>query len=415
MTSLMGALSKGFSSKQVIDFLLSKFPEHKEKIQGALSAGFTTDQILQFLDQKRERKQPNRTNEPLTEFSKTRQADIAQSSAINQAALGAGALAVGSLFAPMAAGAIQRALPNSLKEMTPALTAGFQQQAIPAQPLQPPVNQVLPNIPQAAQSIQPQQITANVGQILTKHASKDQVDKLLASGNGPKEVSAFLQKFYPKIKGDIEKEAGQSLEKVVEEYSKSAPKETEIEKPKIEKASIAATPQGVGSVVEMRNGKALVDIDGKKHQVNEDQLEKSPIPEKDLADLHDELIAGIEADTGEDVSRMVQWAGYNPETNTLKFLPHTGDLYTYDDISEEDAKLLRDVLSTRKTSGSNFIGAWKAGSKSPIGAALSKLIKKLQTERGGKGKEYSEKHGTIYSAYEPAIEAKKRKKKTYER
>ena len=117
----------------------------------------------------------------------------------------------------------------------------------------------------------------------------------------------------------------------------------------------------------------------------------------------------MEKETGEDVSRMVQWAGYNPETNTLQFLPHSGKLYKYGDISPEDAALLTDILSTRKTTGANFIGAWKAGSKSPIGAALSKLIRKLQSERGGKGKEYEETHEPIYSAYEPAIEAKKEK------
>ena len=108
---------------------------------------------------------------------------------------------------------------------------------------------------------------------------------------------------------------------------------------------------------------------------------------------------------------MVQWAGYNPETNTLQFLPHTGKLYKYANISPEDAALLTDILSVRKTSGANFIGAWKKDSKSPIGAALSKLIRKLQSERGGKGNEYEETHEPIYSAYEPAIQAKKNKKK----
>jgi len=181
---------------------------------------------------------------------------------------------------------------------------------------------------------------------------------------------------------------------------------------KIEKNSTVIAPQGVGEVKAIRNGKALIEVDGKRHEVDESELESSPIPEKDLGELYDDLIKGIEGETKEDVSRMVQWAGYNPDSNTLQFLPHTGDMYTYDDISEEDAALLRDVLSVRKTSGSNFIGAWKKDSKSPIGAALSKLIKKLQSERGGKGNEYSAKHGTIYSAYEPAIQAKKKKKKT---
>jgi hypothetical protein len=197
--------------------------------------------------------------------------------------------------------------------------------------------------------------------------------------------------------------------KLVEQLKAEGLKQEEV-KP-IVKNETVASPHGVGEVKEIRNGQAIVEVDGKLHKVKEDELESSPLPEKDLADLYDELIQGIESETGEDVSRMVQWAGYNPETNTLQFLPHTGKLYKYADISPEDAALLRDILSTRKTSGENFIGAWKAGSKSPIGAALSKLIRKLQSERGGKGNEYEETHEPIYSAYEPAIQAKKKKKK----
>lgn len=205
-----------------------------------------------------------------------------------------------------------------------------------------------------------------------------------------------------------------ALREASSEYDneKLSPKSKEESQPiKIEKKSLVSSPNGIGEVKEIRNGKALIDVDGKIHKVKEEDLEASPLPEKDLADLYDDLISGIEGETGEDVSRMVQWAGYNPDTNQLQFLPHTGKLYTYGDISEEDAELLRNILSVRKTTGSNFIGAWKASSKSPIGAALSKLIRKLQSERGGKGQEYEASYEPIYSAYEPAIEAKKRKKK----
>ena len=189
------------------------------------------------------------------------------------------------------------------------------------------------------------------------------------------------------------------------------PEVEEKKSPKIEKNTLVSSPNGVGSVKEIRNGQAIIDVDGKLHKVKEEELETSPLPEKELSELFDDLVSGIEKETGEDVSRMVQWAGYNPETNTLQFLPHTGKLYKYGNISPEDAALLTDILSVRKTSGSNFIGAWKKDSKSPIGAALSKLIRKLQSERGGKGNEYEETHEPIYSAYEPAINAKKKKKK----
>ena len=146
----------------------------------------------------------------------------------------------------------------------------------------------------------------------------------------------------------------------------------------------------------------------KLHKVKAEDLAQSPLLEKDLAELHNDLISGIEKETGEETSRNVHWAAYDPETNSLLYVPYLGSGYLYDEIPEEDVKLLTNFLSTRKTTGKNFIGAWGAGTKSPIGAAMSALIKRLQSERGGKGKEYSRKFQTVYNAYEPAQKAAKK-------
>ena len=259
------------------------------------------------------------------------------------------------------------------------------------------------------------EVISNPKEYLEKHGILDRVKSLLKTGNTPEGVAAAIgmkrsgeTKIDPELLKNIEAFASMPEEKTNKKFV-NTPIGQLLEIPKT--GSTVASPHGVGEVKALRNGKAIVEIDGKKHQVDEDELEASPLPEKELDELYDDLLKGIESETGEDVSRMVQWAGYNPETNTLQFLPHTGKLYKYSDISPEDAALLRDILSVRKTSGENFIGAWKAGSKSPIGAALSKLIRKLQSERGGKGNEYEETHEPIYSAYEPAIQAKKKKKK----
>lgn len=180
------------------------------------------------------------------------------------------------------------------------------------------------------------------------------------------------------------------------------------ETPKIEKGSTVAAPQGIGEIKEIRNGKAIVEVDGKKHQVNEDELIQSPIREKDLADLYDDLINGIEKTTGKQVSRNVDWAGYDPNTNELAYKPHGSDkLYAYEDIDPEDVEILTNLLTQRKSTGENFIGAWQAGTESPIGAAMYQLIKKLQASRGGKGSEYKNKFETIYDALEPAKKAAK--------
>jgi hypothetical protein len=446
------ALSSGFTSKQVIDFILKQFPEHSGKIKKALASGFTVDQILNYFG-----KEKGKSNQSgaLTEHENTREADIQKRQKVNQGALGAAALAGTSIVAPLAAGAVQqslsRALPPILNKLAPQIPSaigsslsgqgmqpGQQQQQQP--PIenpqsylsqQPPVNQVTPNITQPAQPVQPE-VISNPKEFLEKLGVREVVDDHLKRGTSPEGITALLGANLEK-KGKVKGKIDPELLKNIEEYAKQAPITNELpisnesvenkfenadipqnqEKisPKIEKSSIVSAPQGIGEVKEIRNGKALIDIDGKLHKVDESELEESPIPEKDLAELHDDLLRGIESETGEDVSRMVQWAGYNPETNTLQFLPHTGKLYKYANISPEDAALLTDILSVRKTSGSNFIGAWKKDSKSPIGAALSKLIRKLQSERGGKGNEYEETHEPIYSAYEPAIEFKKQKKK----
>ncbi len=178
----------------------------------------------------------------------------------------------------------------------------------------------------------------------------------------------------------------------------------------IEKKSLVSSPQGIGEVREIRNGKALVEVDGKLHKIDSDELEQSPLPEKELADLYDELVGGIEKETGQEVSRNVEWAGYDPKTNELLYKPHgSNKVYAYADIPEEAAETLTSFLTQRKSTGENFIGAWKKGSSSPIGAAMYQLIKKLQDERGGKGNEYKNRFETLYDALEPAKEAAKKR------
>lgn len=178
-----------------------------------------------------------------------------------------------------------------------------------------------------------------------------------------------------------------------------------------EKANkLVALPDGtIGEIGNIRQGIAEVNTEAGLKRRKLGELIESPLPEKDLADLHDELLKGIESKTGEEISRMVSFAGYDPKTNELAFLPHMGALYVYDNISPEDAKQLTSILSKRKTSGENFMGAWTKDTKSPIGAEMSKLIQKLQKERGGKGSEYKGKYEKIYDAIEPAkVEAKEK-------
>lgn len=465
------ALSSGYTSKQVIDFLLRKFPQHSEKIKSAMAAGFTVEQVLKYIGGGRKAL----TEEPIeatTEHQQTRKTDIQRRENVNKSALAAGGAAFSPLIASGAQAALSRALPQSLQKLMPgiqnAIASSSLDQGMPSSPQfqgqpqtqtlemplssqQPPIN--APNIAQTSGLQQPEGKNIDVGELLNKRGLLKHVEALAKEKRDPKEIAGILYSKYPNEMKDFQKEAGENMEDAIADFmgqQQNMPKNAEnlgispesvennpenkqindllpksnesveeiIEpvkkeeiKPKIEKKSIVSTPEGVGEVREIRGDKALVEVDGKIHKVDVEDLEESPLPEKDLADLYDDLLRGIESETGEDVSRMVQWAGYNPKNNTLTFLPYTGKLYKYGNISKEDVELLTDILSTRKTTGENFIGIWKKDSKSPIGAALSTLIKRLQAERGGKGNEYEETHEPIYSAHEPAILAKKNKKK----
>lgn len=451
MNPILQGLQEGYGEEEILSFLTKAIPQLGNSIKKATRSGYKTSQILGFLSKNFD-----------TESTKNK--SESQIHAINRRAdserakygLKAASIAVAAPLAANAArSALSRALPQSLSPVSGSLiqasNTGNSQPTVPQQtstsPIEtPPTGRQLSNISQ-----QPPLSNVNaesISQPLNIQQDKEKsniVDKLWLNFEKGRdkgfdfESDAFLKvaksmKSTGEIRSkedfehffnlfDAKKNEGKDLPTALKEASaeydnqKLSPteqlttNEKPVEQPKIEKNSVVSSPNGVGEVKEIRNGKALIEVDGKLHKVKEEDLESSPMPEKDLADLYDDLISGMEKETGEDVSRMVQWAGYNPDTNTLQFLPHSGNLYKYGNISKEDAELLTDILSTRKTTGANFIGAWKAGSKSPIGAALSKLIRKLQSERGGKGQEYEETHEPIYSAYEPAIEAKKRKKK----
>lgn len=179
------------------------------------------------------------------------------------------------------------------------------------------------------------------------------------------------------------------------------------------KNELVSTPNGtIGNIESVRDKEALVkDENGKLHKVKVDDLISSPLPEKDMSELYDDLIKGIEKHTGQDVSRHVSLAGYDPKFNQLAYHPHGGGIYIFGNISEEDKKELTSLLHQRKSTGENFIGGWEEGTTSPIGAAMSKLIKKLTKEHGGKGKEYLQKFETFYNYLEPAIKLAKQKKK----
>jgi len=302
---------------------------------------------------------------------------------------------------------------------------------------QPQPTPQAPLVPSATAPIANPTATPTKSAPLPKEFHKMAKD-MLDTGNDPETIAGAFKKFYPEKVKKYEEATGQPIDGAVQDFaSQNMPEKpqekalpvsspimeeglqavekttTPIAEPtttpiKKEKGSTVALPNGdIGEITHIRQGIATVNANGKEFRRKVEELIEPPMEQKDLAELYKDLVSGIEEKTGEEVSRMVNWAGYDPKTNELAFVPHLGALYVYDNISPEDAAELTSILSTRKSTGENFIGAWKQGSKSPIGAAMYKLIQKLQKERGGKGSEYKGKYEKIYDAFElPKIEAK---------
>lgn len=123
MTAIItNALKKGFTNKQIIDFLIKKFPESGDKIKSALASGFTINQVLGFLTGGK-KALAQMENEPLsevnTEHAKTREADFQTRNTTEKGVMTAAALAGGALASPMAANALSRALPATLQGLIP--------------------------------------------------------------------------------------------------------------------------------------------------------------------------------------------------------------------------------------------------------------------------------------------------------
>jgi hypothetical protein len=119
ISQITKALSSGFTSRQIIDFIIKKFPEHSDKIKSALATGFTVEQVIKFLDKgKRALNEPSES-QGTTEFEQTRGTDIRRRENVNKGAMAAGALALGPLASQAAGAALSRAVPHALQSLIP--------------------------------------------------------------------------------------------------------------------------------------------------------------------------------------------------------------------------------------------------------------------------------------------------------
>lgn len=471
MNQIFSALESGFTPDRILKYIKKIDPDLAIKVNTAMQGGHSIEQILSFISKNGSKISkafvPSKQGNIYQEARKSVHPALKNAGAFAGTALagsaGAYALtrsipqAAQQLIPEVAEAAAGKtpippapSIPQVAKSNLPSTPPQFAKQAgqeliesnrkaeigreliasrnVQPQPIQPQASQQPPS-----PSPIPQQTVAPL-----PHPLQKQVSAMLDAGNDVDSIAGALQSTQPRIVKEYEKATGQPIAEAVQNFaSQNMPEKpqekalpfsspimeeglqaiekttTPIAEPttipiKKEKGSTVALPNGdIGEIVDIRQGIATVNANGKEFRRKVEELIEPPMEQKDLAELYKDLVSGIEEKTGEEVSRMVNWAGYDPKTNELAFVPHLGALYVYDNISPEDAAELTSILSTRKSTGENFIGAWKQGSKSPIGAAMYKLIQKLQKERGGKGSEYKGKYEKIYDAFElPKIEVK---------
>lgn len=469
------AFAQGFSAKEVIKWLTANNKKIGGSIKEALKQGYTEDQIGEYLSQQSRGVPYGQRQSLLQGMSAKEQGDIAQrqkpkagkfiENALEtggKAALGAGMAYATGRIAPQALGMIAKHVPQLapfLGQMggnnPPGAPAGAPPVGITSQtpiaggpspqiPQQAGASQQPPQIPQQAPipTAIPPQVSAG---LLDQMGMTERLDTMISAGNDPASIAKAMsimmtpgqQKW---LAQQVKEGKAKPIEEMIADYASLKPAqqaeqpqqslpqaeslqaqqkepllkpqiEEEPEKP-ISKGSFAASGDGeMGKVKEIRGDKALIEVDGKIKQVKADELISSPIPEKQLGDLYEDLVNRIPES---ERSAMINVAGYDPNYNELIFMPHDGALYVYKDIPEEFAKLLQGAMFNAKTTGKNFYGSWAEGEASR-GAGLSVLIKDLQKLYGGKGKEYVRKYEKIYDLMAlPKAEIKEKEKRERE-
>lgn len=460
MNPIQEAYDEGYGDEQILNHL-RRIPQLSRGINSAVREGYSVNRILNYLsgsapegNQKEDRHLKNPSQ---SRFDQQKKYNKSAKKLYGTAA----ALAAAYALNPGSAGAIAPELipsdelesenydPTTI-DITPRL--GMRQEQIegPQDRLQiegprtPSPNQPQPPTPSPITPIQPQPNAPptpryDASKVLEDLGELTRVKTLMEAGNDAETIESVIKQLNPKLSKYEKSGEIPNLREVIDQYTQKPNLPEQRQQPSQPQQPIGQQPVPtpitqqpvapietlepevpnqvmtlsgkVGNVVKSDDKSTTLDVDGKKEVYPNKAIQELPLPEKDLAGLYQQLISEIEQQTGQPISRNVNFAGYDPNTNELAVQFHQGKLYVYNDINPEEAELLTSFLTQRKTTGQNFIGAWQEGTDSPIGAAMYQLIKKLQTQRGGKGNEYRNRFETLYDALEPAKEALKEKYK----
>ncbi len=350
--------------------------------------------------------------------------------------------AAGSI-APQAMNALRRAAPQLLGPGAVAGGVSPQQspQQMPAQaasPIQSPSSILSPSqqspqvspqsIAQESPNIQPE-VFSKAKQYLEEKGVREVVDQLLAAGNDPETVVAGLG--IKNKSGKVQSKIDPELLSAVEIYAQGnnneerasrngdtseqknfdavggmpeskeqinlPPEQPEgvvpgmeaepsakepLEEPELKKGLYATSPKGVGKLLEIRGDKAIVEINGTKHQFDKDELDPNFFTLDDMTDAYEKYISMVPE---EHKSSFISWAGYDEDTNELGYTPHGGKYQVLKNITPEEAEIIKNGKGVARTTGGNREGLYFIGGDTGAG-----LISQIIHDRRRK-KESSEK------------------------
>ncbi len=414
-----------------------------EQVLGFLSKTMETD-LPKGTSQQEVLAATNKNKEQLTKHGLTLAASALAAPLAANAARSVLARALPQTLAPQAA-----PLANASNTPNPASTVPQQTSPSPtatnptiqqSQNTSPqPPNPISPNVPNAQQGSQQPPLSnanaasipepANINQskgfdtniIKNSLAYKKQIDALVNNGNGPEQIEAYLKTFNPQFIKTIEKEGKGAFKDIVGQYIQEKTQEDalqpegsisnvqaapiqeqpqlqeaetlqetiqEPEKPKIEKNSVVSSPNGIGEVKEIRNGQAIVEVDGKLTKVKEEDLHPEPEEVKkakiefNLDDVDESLRSAPLNEIYAPAHRKHVTIKYNSDIGKDKSKRY---IFFKKDGSPVDENLIENLRKGSQlpmTSGKTFWGGWSADTQDSRGTVAYHELTKLAQKEG---------------------------------
>lgn len=423
MGAFLSALGSGISAKKILDYLMRKSPELKPKITSALASGLSAEKILSFFskDQNFEKLKSSMQDQYQTENNAN---PLVQAENIRSKNLGSDMASGLQRQAPQLLGtaaalgtsyALSRAIPKILQPAGGISPQTIQGQIQSQTPTIPQTSQI-PIIQNDATSIAQPTNTEKLKEILNpkefleKNGLLETVEELLKRGNTPEQAAAALgiqrsgnAKIDPELLANIEEYAKKTP---IDEKISLETEKQESKNPIISKKEIVASPQGIGEVKEIRNGKALVEIDGKLHKIDVEDLEGEA---EDVIQTVQDLLKIPEIDK----SSIVSLFTYDPDERKMYIQFHTGDTYKYLDVDPEKVLTVANKMGIPVTQGKNIFGAWSPKDKKSLGATLIKeVINDPKYKKPNKGEPSNPNYiklETLYDYWENLRKKPKRK------